>query len=339
MMLGQNEEYPSRTGRGSQAMTASADQIKEEGAHWVSRLLSGEATDADADAIARWRSTSKAHEAAFGDAVRLLRAVEGAAVARDQRASSQVTALPRRRPTAALGRPAGDRRWFLGGAIAASAAVAILARENLAPKADFRTGKGQRRQVTVSPGLNVDMNTETSLSVTDGPLGKRIALLGGQAVVSSQPPSKAIEVMAGAGVTSAQQARFDVRDNGSAGVCVTCLEGEVQVRHASNVVRLGANEQVTYGQHGVGKTIAVDSNLISAWQAGMLIFHNQPLSEVIAEVNRYRAGHIVIADQALAGRPVDAVFYLDQMSTVVAQVQQLSGAHATHLPGGLVLLS
>jgi transmembrane sensor len=321
------------------AVTASADQIAQEGTQWVSRLLSGDATHADADAIVRWRSISNAHEAAYGDALRLLRAVEGAAAICDLREPSQVRALPRRRRTASPDLSVGGRRWFVGGVLAASASLAFMVHTTLTPKADFRTGKGQRRRLTVSPGLNVEMNTETSLSVADGPQGKRIALLGGQAVVSNLPPSKAVEVTAGAGRTVAQQARFDVRDNGAAGVCVTCLEGEVRVLHAADTVRLGANQQVTYGRGGVGKAVAVDSDLISAWQSGMLIFHNQPLSAVIAEVNRYRAGHIVIADQALADRPVDAVFYLDQMSTVVTQVQQLSGARATHLPGGLVLLS
>jgi transmembrane sensor len=70
----------------------------------------------------------------------------------------------------------------------------------------------------------------------------------------------------------------------------------------------------------------------------MLIFHNQPLSAVIAEVNRYRAGRIIIGGDALGRRAVEAVILLDQMQDVILQVQQLSGARAVHLAGGIVVL-
>jgi transmembrane sensor len=112
----------------------------------------------------------------------------------------------------------------------------------------------------------------------------------------------------------------------------------VVVRHAGGSLSLAAGQQVTYDHAGLGPPARIDPAVVAAWRNGMLIFRNRPLREIIAEVNRYRHGRIVIANEGLGRRPVDAVFYLDQMNDVVTQVQQLSGARAVRLPGGVVLL-
>ena len=317
-------------------MSAASDlnQLRHEGAQWVHRLLSGAATQGDAAALAAWRAHSADHEAAFREALRLLRAVEGAAPQLRQAAepaSRAVIVRPR----------AVDRRWVIGGALAASVAGGLIVRNQLSgPAADFNTGVGERRRLNLGAGLSVEMNTRTSLSVTGGAGGRRIDLIRGQTLVSAALPDAArVEVAAGSGLVIARKARFDVRNLGAEGVCVTCIEGEVDVREAGAALRLLASQQVTYGRKGFGQPVRIDPAVVGAWQNGMLIFRQRPLSEIIAEVNRYRRGRIVIANQALNHRSVDAVFYLDQMNDVVTQVQQLSGAQAVRLPGGLVLLS
>jgi ferric-dicitrate binding protein FerR (iron transport regulator) len=70
-----------------------------------------------------------------------------------------------------------------------------------------------------------------------------------------------------------------------------------------------------------------------------LIYDNQPLADVVTDINRYRPGRIVITDHALGERRVHARFTLDQMADVATLIEDAYGAHATHLPGGWVLLS
>ncbi len=71
----------------------------------------------------------------------------------------------------------------------------------------------------------------------------------------------------------------------------------------------------------------------------MLIFRHEPLRRVIDEVNRYRRGRIVVLDDTLGNRDVVANFHLDRIDEVVEHVVQTFGAHATFLPGGVVLLA
>ncbi len=82
----------------------------------------------------------------------------------------------------------------------------------------------------------------------------------------------------------------------------------------------------------------LDPVLATAWQRGLLIIRDRPLSEVVEEVNRYRPGLILITNSDLARRVVNGTFQIDKLSNFVAQVQQLFGARATALPGGIVLL-
>jgi len=71
----------------------------------------------------------------------------------------------------------------------------------------------------------------------------------------------------------------------------------------------------------------------------MLVFRQERLSEVVAEINRYRPGHILIADSQLAGRRVDGTFYVAQLDQFFDQVRSAFGASVTRLPGGIVVIA
>ena len=43
------------------------------------------------------------------------------------------------------------------------------------------------------------------------------------------------------------------------------------------------------------------------WREGVLVFRDMPLSEAVAEINRYRPGRIMVLDDALAARRVSGV--------------------------------
>lgn len=64
----------------------------------------------------------------------------------------------------------------------------------------------------------------------------------------------------------------------------------------------------------------------------------RPLQKVVDEINRYRPGRIIITNSELGRRIVTGSFRQDQLGGFVAQVQQLFGAKAVSLPGGLMLL-
>jgi transmembrane sensor len=300
---------------------------------WVRRLTSGEATGADADALREWCGRSPAHASAFSSASQLWRAVEPASRMLDEERQAELAARHRSRRIA--------RRAFIGGAMATSAGGLLLVRPPLSLwpsfselQADFRTGVGERRAISVADGVAIEMNARTSLSVTDGV----VRLIAGEAAfAASETGDRQIEVLADSGRTSTTNARFDIRRIG-AEVRVTCYANEIRVAHPSRAITLGAQQQVSYRSDAIDDAVSIDPAVASAWQRGLMIFDMTPLDEVIDDLNRYRAGHIVLLARNLARSPVNGRFRIDRPDDALTQIELAFGIRRRTLPGGLVLL-
>jgi transmembrane sensor len=312
----------------------------DEALDWVVRLRMGEPTRADAAALQQWRARSAAHEEAFRRAAEIFRhgGIAAAELADEQ--ASQVTRVDRR-----LDRRVFVRRAVLGGAIAAAAGYMIVRPPfGLWPplqelSADFRTKKGEQRTISVLSGVSLELGTQTSIALRSSQDQTKIELISGEAAVTAKrPSSNPLVVLAGGGQITASDAHFDARClDGS--VSVTCLDGTVDVEHGGHSVQLHQAEQVSYSPEGIGAARAADVAQVTAWQSGLLIFRDRPLSSVVDEVNRYRSGRIIILNAELKRRLVNGTFQINKLDNFVAQVQQLFGVQATSLPGGVVLLS
>lgn len=310
--------------------TAGQTRLEEEARAWLLRLTSGRATTRDAEAFRLWCAQSERHCAAFTRARALWQALAPAALALQQPAPP-VASLPPRR---------FGRRAFLGGAIAASLAV-VMARPWLPDAlpgmgADYSTAVGEQRRVDFAEGLTLELNTLTRINRR--PLGGGVAgieLLEGEVEVLAKAP---IRVVAGAGTLDAAGARFNVRAVGEA-ICVTCLEGSLAVEVRGRSLLLPPGRQLTYDEGGRSEPIAFDPAVVMAWRQQLLVFDDAPLATVIDEINRYRPGMILLVNQELGLRKVQARFRLDQLAEVAALIRDAYGATVTELPGGVVLVS
>jgi transmembrane sensor len=163
-------------------------------------------------------------------------------------------------------------------------------------------------------------------------------LIAGEAVVTTGGTmSKPVVVIAADGRTNTGSAKFDVRLDGPS-VCVTCLDGSVDVEHRGATAMVRAKQQVTYNDSGLGQVVSVDPGVVTSWRAGVLIFRGELLSRAVEEINRYRPGRIVLVDASLGRRRIDASFRLDHIEEIVPQIERVYGARVRTLPGGLVLL-
>lgn len=328
-------------------MTDPADQsrgveaLELEALEWLVRLTSGAATTGDLHAFGRWRRLSPAHEEAFAAASRLWRAL-GPSMQGFARREAPIAAR------AGGARPQVGRRAFLGGALTASAVAAgyLLARPPLGlwPSlfeltGDYRTGTGERRRIATPGGASLELNTRTALSLrSDAAELVQVELIAGEALVATRRLPRPLEVVALGGCARGSDAVFDVRCHDGA-VRVTALGGLVHVEHQGEEVLLDENRQVAYDHRGLRPIQTVDSAAVTAWRHGFLVFQDEPLAGVVEEVNRYRPGRIILANRELERRRVTARFRLDRLADVVTHLQEVFGAHARTLPGGLVLLA
>lgn len=310
--------------------------VKKEAHEWIVRLTSGRATVADAEAAKTWCGQSPGHAQALAEATLLWEKL--APVAREMAARAPETrSIP---PRVSL-----NRRAFLGGAIAASAAavgyLAVRPPLGMWPSvaeiaADYRTGPGEQRRLALDEGIVVEMNTRTSLAVAGA---RRLELVSGEMAVSSiGAGATSLEVKAGGGRVILADAKADIRcDETTTGVI--CLQGRVRVEYQAQVTTLEERQQVVFGQERLGPATFADAATATAWREGRLVFHGEPLAKVIGEVNRYRRARIVLMNPALGRRSVEATFALKHTDELVKLVQGAYGAKVTTLPGGIVVLS
>jgi len=233
------------------------------------------------------------------------------------------------------------RRAFLGGAIAAASAGYLIVRPPLGLwpsleelSADYRTAKGEHRKLAVTTGISLELNTQTSIVLREVQNETRIELIAGEASVAATKP---FVMLAANGRITAVEADFNARCLDGV-VSVTCLNGSVDVAGGGKAVRLQKAEQVSYSQGGIEASVVVDPAQVTAWQEGLLIFRDQPLADVVEEVNRYRPGKIIITNADMKRRIVNGTFQISKLDHFVPQVQQLFGAQVRTLLGGVVLL-
>ena len=318
------------------------DCAEREALDWLRRLGSGEVTAAELEALDRWRMASRAHRRAFAEANLFWEMLGNAArevQARDRASQSWRVAQVKHGLASPMGRRA------LLAAAAAVAYVAVRPPLGLWPSvaefaADYRTATGEQKRLALAPGITVEMNTQTSVTApSKGAEPYSLELVSGEVAVSVRAEAgQPFRIAAGPGHIEADRADFDVRRDGLL-VCVTCSTGAVRITGAAATTTLAAGQQVTYGDGAPETVIAIDANVVTAWKRGMLIFHNAPLTQVIAELNRYRPGKIILFNRALANRTVVAGFRLDQIGEAVNYLSRAVGAQARSLPGGVVLLT
>src|SRR5690606_14545147 len=79
---------------------------------------------------------------------------------------------------------------------------------------------------------------------------------------------------------------------------VTLLEGSVSVAGPRGQQTLLPNEQARLSKAGAITVASIDPALETGWLEGWLRFRNTPLSQVIAQSNRYSHQKIRLADQS-----------------------------------------
>lgn len=340
---------PEHTSFLNQNATVQDSAVEQQAHAWLRLMKSGRATARDASQLKAWCATSQVHLQAFHKAQRLWDEMLPAA----QLVNANDSELRQYRATLAASQSRDkvkrhSRRMFIGGAVAASGAVASVAMVGpalgLMPtisalvKSDFRTGVGEQKQLAIAKAVSVVMNTRSSLSVLSNN-GQTVGvhLLDGEIAVDSGMRDKPFIVTSLGGMTSGVDANFSLRRIGD-DVCVTCLKGFVMVTKAGQDIVLHAAQQITYGTDKIDAVKTVVSTDVTAWRTGMLRFQQTALEQVITEINRYRPGKVVLMAKALHDKPVSGYFNIKDLNRAITQIQRLFHLEVTSLPGGIVML-
>ncbi|OLP53160.1 iron dicitrate transport regulator FecR [Rhizobium rhizosphaerae] len=208
-------------------------------------------------------------------------------------------------------------------------------------QADLISGTGEMPVVTLEDGSVVQLNASSALALDFSETRRGVRLLRGQAFFQvAHDAGRPFSVEAGPTRVTALGTAFDVR-YGQAETDVAVTENAVIIERADGQ---GAPQRVTQGEQariaeetGKAEVTPVDPLVALAWRRGQIALDNVPLSFVVEEMNRHRAGRIVIAGSALAERRVSGTIAVADTDAALAFLKQALGIRFTRL-GPLIVI-
>ncbi|KAB8058675.1 DUF4880 domain-containing protein [Janthinobacterium sp. FT14W] len=278
-------------------------KVARQAVEWYLLEQSGQATPDDLAASAQWRARDPEHARAWNKV---------------RQVGQTASLLPPDLAVPVLRRP--QRRVAMQVLLALMAAPAawLLARHEML--ADYRSGVGERRDVSLPDGSTLVLNTDSAVDVAYGAAERLLTLRRGELLVQTRPDhagSRPLIVATCHGRIRALGTRFIVRvDDDSSRV--TVLEHAVQIapRAPSATVHL-----LAAGQHS--RFDAKHANLptpaplhADAWARGMLAVQDMRLDAFAAELSRYRPG-LLRVEPAAAGLRLSGAFQLDDTDAVL----------------------
>lgn len=298
-----------------------ASTAEREASAWIARLNADDVTAEDRAGFEAWKCAHPLHAQAFEDLShtwnRFLHAGQLArAAAYAESLDAEAVYVPR-------------RRW--GSRFAAAAALAAVSLligfyvMRPAPQTPFRTAIGEQLTVRLPDGSLMELNSNSVARVDYSSHRRLIHLDRGEAFFKvDHDAGRPFRVAAREGWIQDVGTQFDVYLR-PASVRVTVSEGTVRV--ATSRDSLAATQEPAAGRRSDSLTLTggeqadvaaghVRERALSAeqvaeameWRSGTIHFDDQPLAEVVAELDRYSVEQLVIEDDALGSLRVGGTF-------------------------------
>ena len=282
-------------------------------ARWHAQLCAGEADHETQRAHSAWLHAHTEHERAWQQ-VEALR--------------QHLQSMPGQLARETLERaPAGMRRRSVVKGIALVASVGTagwFGTQGLptALVATHRTGTGERREVLLADGSTLILNTDSAVDVRYDATQRHIHLLRGEILLQTASDPRPLTVGTPHGKVRPLGTRFTVhlRD---AGTRVHVLQHTVALQPGQAV---SASEHLLHsGQAAILTRDAVlpqpATEAPDAWTRGLLVVADLPLDAFLAELSRYRPGHLGY-DPQIAGLRISGAFPVDDTDRALAAVER-----------------
>ncbi|KRB12216.1 FecR domain-containing protein [Achromobacter sp. Root170] len=289
-------------------MSAAAvdSRILEAAAHWYALLTSGASSAEERERWQAWLDADTAHRRAW-QRVEDVGAHFDALIAQPMGREASVASLN----AAAQGRR--ERRRLLTVALIGGAAGLLglgvaqspVGRRTWAAwQADLVTPVGGSHEARLADGTRVRLNTDTALKVDYTRDQRRLVLLRGEVMIATAAdPGRTFVVDTPEGRMQALGTRFNVRSHDGE-TTLAVLEGAVQA-HFTGAPPAGYRVDAGMRMRGGAQGIEAPAALRAAdhnWTRGIVQFEEAPLAQVVAELARYRRGHLGCADDVAALR-------------------------------------
>lgn len=290
-------------------------RVRAECREWLTLIHSGEVSDADRARFSAWLQADPQHERAYARLQSLWDEIGELHQLADLESvpPSRVRAHPQ----------SGWRRasWAIAAGVAALALLVVWSRlaeppaqpivAGIAFDQTYSTEIAQVRELSLPDGSTLTLGAGSRASVMFTVEKRRVRLDQGEAFFAvAKDAARPFHVDAGTATLRVVGTRFDVH-RGSERVRIAVAEGMVAVDGSQSPLTKG--QRIDVLANGTVTTIdTVSDNSIGAWRDGRLIYENATLTEIVADLRRYRTDVVLGSDGAGALR-VTAGLRIDQI--------------------------
>ena len=281
--------------------------VRDDAARWFVRLQEPAVSADEQQRFDAWLNQHPQHRDEF-------QLLQGLWTAADLLPAPRLKALAENQPARR------ERRPLLRYAVAASVLAVALGLGLFSGlnhpggySAEFSTALGERKHVALPDGSVIDLNSRSRLQVHYEKDRRLIELSEGEAMFSVEhDSSRPFVVEAGSGKITVTGTRFDVRRDVTQ-TRVAVEQGTVKVQGHDAPDNEFINLTAGLGTHvdaqgKVAAAYAVNPAELTAWRGGKLVFNNARLSEVAAEVSRYREQPLTVSNPDVANLRLTSVF-------------------------------
>ena len=290
--------------------------VRDDAARWFVRLQEPAVSADEQQRFDAWLNQHPQHRDEF-------QLLQGLWTAADLLPAPRLKALAETRPARR------ERRPLLRYAVAASVLAVALGLGLFSGlnhpgsySAEFSTVLGERKHVALPDGSVIDLNSRSRLQVHYEKDRRLIELSEGEAMFSVEhDSSRPFVVEAGSGKITVTGTRFDVRRDVTQ-TRVAVEQGTVKVQGHDAPDNEFINLTAGLGTHvdaqgKVAAAYAVNPAELTAWRGGKLVFNNARLSEVAAEVSRYREQPLTVSNPGVANLRLTSVFKSDNTDALL----------------------
>lgn len=281
----------------------------EAAATWYVQLNAASPSEAQLQAWQSWLEKNQAHAQAWARVEKLQRQL--GSLPADVALPTLAGVRARRRAvlkTLAMLMAVGATGWAVRESTPAQALMAQL-----------RTGKGERRQVRLSDGSQLELNTDSAVDIRFDSGQRQLHLYRGEIMVqtASDQAKRPFVVQTAEGNVRALGTRFSVRsDNGLSQVSV--LQHAVEIRPLDQpllMLRLDAGQAASFDRQQVGRALPATPGT-GAWTQGMLTVIEWRLADFVSELRRYRPG-VVRCAVSIGDLRLSGAFRIDDSDTIL----------------------
>ena len=227
--------------------------------------------------------------------------------------------------------------------------------------ADYASSVGEVKLVTLPDGSDVRLNTRSKIAVFFDDASRIVHLKEGEAFFDVfHDPEKQFVVYAGKYAVRAVGTSFSVQLlSGSVELNVT--DGRVEVAalpdkaresitpDLDNIEKATSVIPIVKGQRAILKDEEDELELVQkvedeqmekslSWRNGLLIFDDDPLLDVVDEINRYSPVRIVIADETISDTRIGGYFRVNDVPAILDTMEKGFGLHLERVDDELIYL-